>query len=106
MGMKMKNAFKNVVSATDNMITKDQFLKALAENKPVKDTIESVGIPAGDAELLYTILDADGSGSVSMQEFMDACSQIRGATDQSWNNIAMQARVRRVAKQMQTLTDV
>jgi hypothetical protein len=74
------------------------------EKSTVAHSLTKAGIPTGDAKTLFTILDADVSGSITFDELLAGCARIRGAAgSMEWDMLTMQATMRVLVKQMKRL---
>jgi len=91
----------------DNMIDRDEFASALQETNLESPKgrllvcLDRLGIPTDDALTLFDILDSDASGELSMQEFLNGCARVLGASDPLWDQLATHALVLGLKRQFQ-----
>ncbi|CAE7494511.1 Scn11a [Symbiodinium natans] len=73
----VKKIFQVADHDQSGVLTWSEFSKTLEEPANLK-YFGSLGINASEARGLFGLLDADESGSVSLQEFMQGCLRLRG----------------------------
>mmetsp|Transcript_44057 Transcript_44057/g.82376 ORF Transcript_44057/g.82376 Transcript_44057/m.82376 type:complete len:620 (-) Transcript_44057:182-2041(-) len=73
----VKKIFQVADHDQSGVLTWGEFSKTLEEPSNLK-YFNSLGINPREARGLFTLLDADESGSVSLQEFMQGCLRLRG----------------------------
>jgi len=73
----VKKIFQVADHDQSGVLTWGEFSKTLEEPSNLK-YFGSLGINASEARGLFGLLDADESGSVSLQEFMQGCLRLRG----------------------------
>lgn len=99
----MKLVFLQMDDDQSGQITKDELVSALQDNEKVQECFKTLGVPVRDAETLFSILDADCSDSLTVEELLEGLARIRGATDPDWDQLAMYATVRNLSRQVQQL---
>lgn len=92
----IKKAFLDADADGSGMVTAAEFEEALQSNEEVLESLHAMHIPQSDARELFWILDADNSGSLNLQEFLDGILKVRGAIPTHWDIIATYAGVRRL----------
>jgi len=98
--LQMKTIFEESDADGSGVISKREFQEALLNNEKVQECFEKAGIPTHDAETLYAVLDADGSGTLTFEELIDGCARIRGASNPEWDLLAMHSLLRSLARQV------
>jgi len=102
----MRDAFIECDANHDGMIDRDEFERAMQKGDgdspgALASCFERLEIPTDDALTLFDILDQDGSGELSMQEFLRGCARVKGASDPRWDQLATHALVLGLKKQFQ-----
>jgi len=106
----MREAFVECDQNRDGTIDREEFKKSMMFTQEGVSTnkqgslaacFENLGIPTDDALTLFDILDADASGELSMNEFIDGCARVLGATDPCWDQLATHALVLGLRKTFQ-----
>lgn len=70
--------FEEMDESNDGSITFDEFEVHLNDER-MKAFFKTIDIDFSDAWTLFKLLDADGEGSVEVQEFVDGCLSMRGS---------------------------
>jgi hypothetical protein len=99
----MKVVFQEMDDDDSGKITRQELVQALQDNEKVQTCFKSLGVPVRHAEELFSILDSDCSGELTLEELLDGLARVRGATDPDWDQLAMYAIVRNLARQVQQL---
>lgn len=74
-----------------------------AVNVDKLDTVlESLGISTDDVKTLFSLIDADGSGAIDLQEFVSGCMQLHGPA-KSMQMAKMSYENKRIASSIKTL---
>eukprot|EP00746_Dinoflagellata_sp_MGD_P021003 gnl/MRDRNA2_/MRDRNA2_148969_c0_seq1.p1 gnl/MRDRNA2_/MRDRNA2_148969_c0~~gnl/MRDRNA2_/MRDRNA2_148969_c0_seq1.p1 ORF type:complete len:573 (-),score=98.42 gnl/MRDRNA2_/MRDRNA2_148969_c0_seq1:565-2283(-) len=71
------DAFQEMDRNKDGTLTRREFLEGLS-NPLVRTCLSAVGITMESAEEMFDILDYDGSGTMSLEEFTNGCMKGRG----------------------------
>jgi len=103
----MSHAFRKCDTNDDGMVDRDEFESSMdclsGPQKALVQCFERLGIPTGDALMLFDILDADASGELSLQEFLQGCARVLGANDPVWDQLATHAVVLGLKDKLQRL---
>jgi len=101
----MQSCFEEADDDKSGLITRRQFERHInEEGSRVAKSLGKAGIPTGDAQTLFTVLDADLSGAITFEELLAGCARIRGAAgSMEWDMLTMQATIRMLAKQLRRL---
>lgn len=73
----LKGVFREIDADTSNMITFLELEEALSQKK-LSSFMESMDISTQDIWTLFMVLDADESGEISLEEFVEGCMQLQG----------------------------
>jgi len=84
-------------------ITKAEFLSA-CQKPQVQWQMRALELPILDASNLFSVIDGDGSRSLTKEEFVSGCSKIKGPA-MSKDLLAIQAKATTLARKMDTLCD-
>jgi len=101
---KMREAFVECDINQDETIDRDEFAEAMSATNTdgkLKACFEALDIPTDDALTLFDILDADVSGQLNMQEFLNGVARVLGASDPLWDHLATHAVMTSLRKQFQ-----
>merc|ERR1711920_461243 len=71
-------------------------------NKKVKAYFQSLEIDVSQAHMLFDLLDADGSNNVTIDEFLDGCTRLRGQASKTEMSMLLYLQ-QKLSEQMQTL---
>lgn len=82
----------------------EEFRNAL-EDPEVLKKLRMVDLPVQEAEALFMVLDADGSGSLSVDEFIGGCLRLKGNA-KSKDLLAVQISVESMAKRIDNLEEL
>merc|ERR1711933_311458 len=73
----LTEAFCKADADGSGQITNQEFLGMLQEDK-VRVSLEHLGVSTSEAEGLFTLLDHDDSGTISVSEFVTGCTRVTG----------------------------
>lgn len=73
----LRDIFEDADEDKSGTMDLSEFEKAM-EDKTVQKKLRLIDLPVQDAKELYNILDADGSGSLSIDEFIGGCLRLKG----------------------------
>mmetsp|Transcript_12256 Transcript_12256/g.34333 ORF Transcript_12256/g.34333 Transcript_12256/m.34333 type:complete len:157 (-) Transcript_12256:97-567(-) len=76
--IKMERLFKAGDASGDGFLDIDEFM-TLMQNGEVKTWLSSMGLDAGDGEVLFEFMDVDRDSKVSLAELVDGVSKLKGA---------------------------
>jgi len=74
-----KKVFNELDTDGDNAVCLEEFQVAVEEQDTIKDFLMAMDIEAGDAWLLFKLLDVDSGGHLDMDAFVDGCMQLKGS---------------------------
>merc|ERR1719161_1559644 len=77
--LQLKSLFHEIDSDESEEITIEELRDALDTNQVAGQTFHDLEIPFHEAEVMFALLDLDGSGSVSVDEFVEGALRIGGA---------------------------
>merc|ERR1712187_788327 len=73
----MGRVFQSSDSDFSGEISREEFLKMIHKDE-LRIPLEELGISTGEAEGLFTLLDADDSGTIDVDEFVNGCIRVTG----------------------------
>jgi len=73
----LRHVFKEIDGKSQNAISMSDFEEAMAMHK-LSSFFESMGISTQDVWTLFKVIDADGSGTIDMEEFVTGCMRFHG----------------------------
>jgi len=76
--VKMERLFKAGDASGDGYLDIEEFM-ILMQNVEVKTWLSSMGLDAGDGELMFEFMDADNDSKVSLAELAEGVSKLKGA---------------------------
>eukprot|EP00812_Abedinium_dasypus_P009049 NODE_2767_length_878_cov_313.526124.p1 GENE.NODE_2767_length_878_cov_313.526124~~NODE_2767_length_878_cov_313.526124.p1 ORF type:complete len:245 (+),score=91.30 NODE_2767_length_878_cov_313.526124:3-737(+) len=79
-------------------------LHGTLENKRTRALLETLGLSCGNALQLYSLLDEDGRGKVSLDAFLNGCETLKGPA-KNIDIMTMRLDVRRVLEKLQWLRE-
>ncbi|KAF4680697.1 hypothetical protein FOZ63_027093, partial [Perkinsus olseni] len=82
-------------------LTVEEFRQAI-RNPEVESKMKLIDLPVADAEELFMVLDHDGSGELSVDEFIGGCVRLKGSA-KSKDLLAVQVSVESLAKKLDQL---
>jgi len=74
----LKNIFDDIDTDASGCLNQDEFTLLLG-HKEIGVCLQSLNIPPSHASQLFQLIDADGSGSVQIQEFLQGCDRLQGS---------------------------
>lgn len=75
-------------------LTYEEFEKALQMHEPIAKMFGKMGISLYDAKELYTVLDWDDSGDLTIKEFLSGLQKLQDGVCSPWDSLATHAIVR------------
>eukprot|EP00930_Biecheleria_cincta_P060197 TRINITY_DN4588_c0_g1_i1.p1 TRINITY_DN4588_c0_g1~~TRINITY_DN4588_c0_g1_i1.p1 ORF type:complete len:591 (+),score=124.98 TRINITY_DN4588_c0_g1_i1:80-1852(+) len=72
----MKHMFRFIDLDTSGEISFDE-IKGQLHAKPVTDFFKQIDVHTDEAEMLFQVLDGDGTGSLSLEEFVHGCMRLQ-----------------------------
>merc|ERR1719362_1473772 len=75
-------------------LTYEEFEKALRIHEPIREIFGKMGISLYDAKELYTVLDWDDSGDLTIKEFLSGLQKLQDGVCSPWDSLATHAIVR------------
>jgi len=98
---------RQVFAAADvnhsGLVSQEEFIDAIRDRDDVRACMTALQIPTQDAATLFCILDSDDSGSVSLEELLEGCAKLSGASPPEWDALTIQASIRMLATQLEHL---
>ena len=79
----------------------DEFRSAIRQPE-VERKLKLIELPVADAEELFAILDHDGSGELSVEEFIGGCIRLKGPA-KSKDLLSVQVSIQALAERLETL---
>ncbi|CAE7186630.1 CPK25, partial [Symbiodinium pilosum] len=73
----LRGVFKEIDNDQSNLVSLQELKDALKEKK-LASFLESMDISTQDIWTLFTVMDSDGSGDVTLEEFVTGCMQLQG----------------------------
>merc|ERR1711920_724417 len=94
-----------LISDTDGSGVLDlaEFMAAI-KNPEVQWRMRQLELPVGDAAKLFGVIDGDGSRSLTIDEFINGCTKLKGPA-QSKDLMAIQAQADTLARKMDTMSE-
>merc|ERR1719362_1804055 len=80
--------------AGSGKMTFEEFEAALKAHPPIREIFNKMGISLHDAKELYTVLDWDDSGDLTIKEFLSGISKLQDGVCSPWDALATHAIVR------------
>merc|ERR1711988_1876244 len=74
----LMQAFEEADDNGDGELSLEELHAALRDNDHIKVWFDKLEIATWDAEELFAVLDFDGSGAISQQEFVEGCLRAKG----------------------------
>lgn len=96
--LNLKTVFTEGDQDGNGSLTYEEFERALRENAEARRCLQSMGLPLSDALELYTALDSDCSGSLTVMEFLAGCAKLRAAVPSNFDALATSAGVRSLVR--------
>ncbi|CAJ1349888.1 unnamed protein product [Effrenium voratum] len=73
----LRHVFREIVDNETNLVSLEEFEEALATPR-FASFLESMSISTADISTLFTVMDADKSGLIDLDEFVFGCLQLHG----------------------------
>jgi len=99
----MQYIFEESDTDGSGMISREEFETALRKNARVQERLQNMDIPTDDADMLYSIFDANLSGNLSIEDLMQGCARIR-SHNPKLDAFAMRSAVEDIRRGMLTLS--
>jgi len=80
-------------------ITITEFETALRESEAVRKIFQNMGISLGDVRELYSVLDWDESGDLTVKEFLEGLQKLQDGAENPWDSLATHSIVRNIKGQ-------
>jgi len=80
-----------------------QFKAAISQNRVIADLFEEMGIAPDEAQELFAVLDWDGNGDLTVDEFMSGIGKLQRGSGSSWDFLATHASARAIRNDLQDL---
>lgn len=93
----------HVAELESRNITPEQFEQALKENDALRKQVLGIGVHPTEAKELFTVLDWDQSGEVTVRELMDGLAKLQAGAPSPWDAMATHASVRHVQRRVEEL---
>lgn len=74
----LRTIFETADKEGNGNMTREEFNKTI-KKKYVKERLGLIDIPAGEMHELFSLLDADDSGTITIDEFQKGCMRMKGA---------------------------
>ena len=87
---KLLDIFSELDRDKDGVLTKEELEKSLTCNKKVRVLMEREGVDEEELNWIFEVLDADGSGSLSIAEFVDGVMSLK-SSEQARDLVSMQS---------------
>jgi len=97
--VRIKNLFSSGQEAGVGKITFSEFETALRESEAVREIFQKMGIALGDVKELYTVLDWDESGDLTVKEFLQGLQKLQDGGSSPWDTLATYSLVRNIKGQ-------
>mmetsp|Transcript_27154 Transcript_27154/g.53098 ORF Transcript_27154/g.53098 Transcript_27154/m.53098 type:complete len:181 (-) Transcript_27154:133-675(-) len=75
-------------------MTYEEFEAAMKDHPPIRDIFDNMGISLLDARELYSVLDWDESGDLTIKEFLSGINKLQNGVCSPWDALATHAIVR------------
>lgn len=85
---KVQQFFKEADEDNSGTLTWDEFERHM-DNKKVKGYFQSLDIDVSQANILFDLLDSDQSDCVTIDEFLDGCTRLRGGASKTEMNMLL-----------------
>lgn len=92
--MRVRSVFDESNQDASGKMTFEQFEAALKAHPPIREIFNKMGISLHDAKELYTVLDWDDSGDLTIKEFLTGISKLQDGNCSPWDALATHAIVR------------
>mmetsp|Transcript_27153 Transcript_27153/g.53096 ORF Transcript_27153/g.53096 Transcript_27153/m.53096 type:complete len:499 (+) Transcript_27153:21-1517(+) len=92
--IRIRTMFDQSHQDSSGKMTFQEFEVALKENPSIREIFNKMGISLHDAKELYTVLDWDDSGDLTIKEFLSGISKLQDGVCSPWDALATHAIVR------------
>ena len=75
--VQLKDAFRKLDEDESGTLTIHEMREA-SHHPEVNIRLKQIGFPVNDPESFFLLIDVDGSGDVSLEEFQEACVRLQG----------------------------
>jgi len=93
---RIKSLFSGDSEAGAGKITFEEFKRALSESESVRSIFHNMGVSLSDVRELYTVLDWDDSGDLTLKEFLEGLQKLQDGTPSPWDSLATHSIVRNI----------
>ncbi|CAE7199111.1 CPK25 [Symbiodinium necroappetens] len=76
----LRGVFKEIDNDQSNLVSLQELKDAL-KSKKLASFLESMDISTQDIWTLFMVMDSDGSGDVTLEEFVTGCMQLQAGTN-------------------------
>eukprot|EP00930_Biecheleria_cincta_P031164 TRINITY_DN21626_c0_g1_i1.p1 TRINITY_DN21626_c0_g1~~TRINITY_DN21626_c0_g1_i1.p1 ORF type:complete len:550 (-),score=101.35 TRINITY_DN21626_c0_g1_i1:149-1798(-) len=76
LALQFRDLCHSIDEDNDGMVTESEFKTAFEHNEDVKDYFDTLGIDGNDVQLLFRLCDADQSGCVPIDEFVNSLGDL------------------------------
>lgn len=74
---KMKRLFAHLDDSCDGTVDQEEFRRC-AQEKDLKNWLSAMGLEMKDVDSLFRLVDLDGNGSVTVDELISGCADLKG----------------------------
>jgi len=92
--VRIRTVFDESNQDASGKMTFEEFEAALKAHPPIREIFNKMGISLHDAKELYTVLDWDDSGDLTIKEFLSGISKLQDGVCSPWDALATHAIVR------------
>lgn len=78
-------------------LSRNEFEKIVLHNDQVKLILKKMGVAIDDAQELYSVLDWDHSGELTIQEFIDGVSKVKNDVPSTWDVLSTRTSVHSIS---------
>merc|ERR1719414_1261595 len=98
--VRIKSVFTNEKIESVGRVTFEEFETALHESEVLKEIFSTMGVSMNDVRELYSVLDWDGSGDLTVKEFLEGLRKLQDGGSSAWESLATHAITRKIQGQM------
>jgi len=101
--MQIITVFRDSDADGSGTLSSQELQSAFKTNEAVIQNLEAIGLPPDNAEELYSILDWDHSGEITVTEFVEGIAKVQADLPSTWDALATYCNVRRLIYDMDQL---